>query len=298
MENFPTFHYNAGYSPPYCIFQMQIAPPQSLIQALKRVMRPMVRLMLRKGITYTYFADMLKGIFVEIADNEFKIDDKPQSDSRISLLTGVHRKDVRRLRHQSLAHGSDLPEAISLGAQLVGTWTSQPPFCKADGEPVPLARLASAGGDASFESLVACVSKDIRARVVLDEWLRIGVAILDDQDLVHLCVNAFIPRGGFDEKAAYFAHNVHDHACAAVHNLTSDGPAFFERSVHYDALTPASVVQLREQTSRKGMELLLALNQQAADFERSDAASEEQHQRITVGLFFYTEASEESEAGS
>ena len=298
MENFPTFPYNVGYSPPNCIFQMQIAPPQSLIQALKRVMRPMVRLMLRKGITYTYFADMLKGIFVEIADNEFKIDDKPQSDSRISLLTGVHRKDVRRLRHQSLAHGSDLPEAISLGAQLVGTWTSQAPFCNADGEPVPLARLASSGGDASFENLVACVSKDIRARVVLDEWLRIGVAVLDDHDLVHLCVNAFIPRDGFDEKAAYFAHNVHDHACAAVHNLTSDGPAFFERSVHYDALTPASVVQLREQTSRKGMELLLALNQQAADFERSDATSEEQRQRITVGLFFYTEASEESEAGS
>lgn len=272
---------------------MQIAPPQSLIQALRRVMRPMVRLMLRKGITYTYFADLLKGIFVEIADNEFKIDGKPQSDSRISLLTGVHRKDVRRLRHQSPAHGSDLPEAISLGAQLVSTWMSQSTFCKPDGQPLPLARLASAGGDASFENLVASVSKDIRARVVLDEWLRIGVATLDDQDRVHLCVNAFVPRSGFDEKAAYFAHNVHDHACAAVHNLTGDGPALFERSVHYDALTPASVVQLREQTSRNGMELLLALNQQAADFERSDAASEEPRQRITVGLYFYTESSDE-----
>ena len=41
------------------------------------------------------------------------------------------------------------------------------------------------------------------------------------------------------------------------------------------------------------MELLLALNQQAADFERSDAASEEPRQRITVGLYFYTESSDE-----
>ncbi|MCB1888266.1 MAG: hypothetical protein KDH20_11725 [Rhodocyclaceae bacterium] len=258
-------------------------------------MRPMVRLMLRKGVTYTYFADMLKGIFVEIADAEFKIDGKPQSDSRISLLTGVHRKDVRRLRHEARDAGTDLPEAISLGAQLVSTWMSQTPFCRPDGTPIPLARLASAGGDLSFEHLVACVSKDIRARVVLDEWLRIGVARLDDDDCVHLCVNAFVPRGGFDEKAAYFAHNVHDHACAAVHNLTSDGPAFFERSVHYDALSAASVVQLREQTSRKGMELLLGLNQQAADFERKDATSEEAMQRITVGLFFYSEASDDSQ---
>ncbi len=274
---------------------MQLAPPPSLILALKRVMRPMVRLMLRKGITYTYFADLLKGIFVEIADAEFKIDNKPQSDSRISLLTGVHRKDVRRLRSEARDSGSDLPPAISLGAQLVSTWMSQAPFCLPDGSPVPLARLASAGGDLSFDSLVACVSKDIRARVVLDEWLRIGVAELDDDDRVHLRVNAFVPRSGFDEKAAYFAHNVHDHACAAVHNLTSDGPAFFERSVHYDALSPASVVQLREQTSHKGMDLLLALNQQAADFERKDAGSEEDMQRITVGLFFYTERAEKQD---
>jgi len=273
---------------------MQLAPPQSLIVALRRVMRPMVRLMLRKGVTYTYFADMLKGIFVEVADAEFKIDGKAQSDSRISLLTGVHRKDVRRLRHETHESDGDLPEAISLGAQLVSTWMSQAPFCRPDGEPVPLARLASAGGDLSFESLVACVSKDIRARVVLDEWLRIGVARLDDDDRVHLCVNAFVPRGGFDEKAAYFAHNVHDHACAAVHNLTSDAPPFFERSVHYDALSPTSIVQLREQTSRKGMDLLLGLNQQAADFERRDASSEAEKQRITVGVFFYSEPADDN----
>lgn len=269
---------------------MEIAPPPSLLSALKRVMRPMVRLMLRKGITYTFFADMLKGIFVEIADNEFKIDGKTQSDSRISLLTGVHRKDVRRLRHLERDSGSDLPASISLGAQLVSTWMTRPGYCQPEGTPRPLHRLASAGGDNSFESLVASVSKDIRARVVLDEWLRVGVARLDEQDLVHLCVNAFVPRDGFDEKAAYFAHNVHDHACAAVHNLCADGPAFFERSVHYDSLSLAGVSELREETARCGMDLLLQLNHQAGELEARDAARDEVKQRITVGVYFYTEA--------
>lgn len=270
---------------------MQLAPPPSLISALQRVMRPLVRLMLRKGITYTYFADMLKGIFVDIADAEFKLDGKDQSDSRISLLTGVHRKDVRRLRHEPQPPAGDLPELISLGAQLVSTWISQAPFCKSDGTPQPLARLGSAGGELSFDNLVACVSKDIRARVVLDEWLRIGIARLDADDTVHLCANAFVPRDGFDEKAAYFAHNVHDHACAAVHNLTAEGVPFFERSVHYDALSSGSVAQLREHTSRGGMELLLALNQMAADLERSDATTPLPRQRITVGIYFFTEHS-------
>ncbi len=87
--------------------------------------------------------------------------------------------------------------------------------------------MASVGGDRSFDALVAKVSTDIRARVVLDEWLRLGVVRLDEQECVHLEAQAFVPQKGFDEKTAYLGHNLHDHACAAVHNLTSEGPAFF-----------------------------------------------------------------------
>ena len=252
-------------------------------------MRPLVRLMLRKGVTYTVFADLLKEVFVDVADREFRLDDKAPSDSRISLLTGVHRKDVRRLRTEDDTASMALPENITLGAQLVNAWTSNPPFCKAAGQALPLPRLASVGGDVSFDALVAQVSTDIRARVVLDEWLRLGVVRLDEQDCVHLEAQAFVPQKGFDEKAAYLAHNLHDHASAAVHNLTAQGQPFFERSVHYDALSPASVEVLRETVASEGMQALLGFSRLAADLENGDLSSLDPRQRITIGLYFYTE---------
>ncbi|AIL63676.1 DUF6502 family protein [Pseudomonas alkylphenolica] len=263
--------------------------PPSLLSALRRVMRPLVRLMLRKGVTYTVFADLLKEVFVDVADREFRLDDKAPSDSRISLLTGVHRKDVRRLRKEDDTASMALPENITLGAQLVNTWTSNQPFCKAAGQALPLPRLASVGGDVSFDALVAQVSTDIRARVVLDEWLRLGVVRLDEQDCVHLEAQAFVPQKGFDEKAAYLAHNLHDHASAAVHNLTAQGQPFFERSVHYDALSPASVEVLRETVASEGMQTLLGFSRLAADLENGDLSSLDPRQRITIGLYFYTE---------
>ncbi|WP_160109457.1 DUF6502 family protein [Pseudomonas izuensis] len=265
--------------------------PASLLKALRHVMRPLVRLMLRKGVTYLVFADLLKEVFVEVADREFRLDDKAPTDSRISLLTGVHRKDVRRLRDTSDPISSTLPENITFGAQLVNAWTNAP-FCDNAGQPLPLPRLASVGGDRSFDALVAKVSTDIRARVVLDEWLRLGVVRLDEQECVHLEVQAFVPQKGFDEKTAYLGHNLHDHACAAVHNLTSEGPAFFERSVHYDALAPMSVEVLREAVASEGMQALLSFNRLAAELEFKDLPSPEPRQRITVGLYFYTEASD------
>lgn len=269
------------------------SPPSSLLRALRHVMRPIVRLMVRKGVTYTYFSDMLKGVFVEIAEREFRLDDKPPSDSRISLLTGVHRKDVKRLREDAEEEAGALPEAVSLGAHLVSTWLTVAPFCKPAGTALPLPRLASTGGNRSFDALVAHVSKDIRARVVLDEWLRLGIVRLDEDDTVHLQTNAFVPQAGFDEKAAYFGHNVHDHACAAVHNLTTDGRSYFERSVHYDALTRASIERLREAVSTEGMQTLIAFNALAAELEEKDPPAEDAAQRMTIGLYFYSEASAE-----
>ncbi|WP_060510149.1 DUF6502 family protein [Pseudomonas sp. NBRC 111124] len=266
--------------------------PPSMLSALRRVMRPLVRLMLRKGVTYTMFTDVLKEVFVDVAHREFRLDDKVPTDSRISLLTGVHRKDVRRLRSEHEASIATLPENITLGAQLVNVWTRCAPFCTASGQALALPRLASVGGDCSFDALVAKISTDIRGRVVLDEWLRLGIVRLDDQDCVHLETQAFVPQKGFEEKAAYFGHNLHDHACAAVHNLSGEGLPFFERSVHYDALTPASVDMLREAVSKDGMQTLLAFSRLAAELENTDVPSHEQRQRITVGLYFYTEATD------
>lgn len=263
--------------------------PPSLLSALLRVMRPLVRLMLRKGITYTVFADVLKEVFVDVADREFRLDDKAPSDSRISLLTGVHRKDVRRLRQDGEAAIQALPDNITLGAQLVNLWTNCQPFCNERGQAMALPRLASVGGDCSFDALMAKVSTDIRARVVLDEWLRLGVVRLDEQDCVHLEAQAFVPQKGFDEKAAYLGHNLHDHASAAVHNLTGEGQPFFERSVHYDALAPVSVEALREAVAGEGMQMLLGFSRLAADLEARDLPTLDQPQRITIGLYFYTE---------
>ena len=268
------------------------APSRALIRALLQVLYPLVRFMLTKGVTYPFLADLLKGVFVEAADREFRIADRPQTDSRISLLTGVHRKDVRRLRKAVQEPGEATPAAVSLGSQLVAAWTGLAQFLDQDGHPLPLPRLASSAGELSFEGLVAGVSKDIRSRAVLDEWLRLGVVRIDDQDRVVLNIEAFVPQKGFEEKMFYFGHNLHDHAAAAAHNVLGESPPFLERSVHYDALGPTSIRALAELAERAGMQAALTINRKAMELEKRDAASEEPKQRITFGIYFYSAPAE------
>ena len=265
------------------------APSAVLVRALRKVLRPLVRFMLAQGITYPYLSDLLKGLFVEVAERDFRLDHKPSTDSRVSLISGVHRKDVSRLRQRLQTETAIEPAVVPRGAQLVAHWMSNPRYLLPDGQPRPLARLVSEGGELSFEALVSGVNSDIRSRVVLDEWLRLGVVSLDDNGWVRLNTAAFVPTRGLEEKAFYFGHNLHDHAAASVHNLLGEQPAFMDRSVHYNALSPASVEQLARLSEQWAMKALLAINQAAMEAEARDRSlhPEQANQRFTLGAYFY-----------
>ena len=264
-------------------------PSPVLVLALRRVLRPMVKLMLARGITYPYVTDLLKALFVDVADKDFRLDEKQPTDSRVSLVSGVHRKEVNRLRQEMASDAEIVPSVVSLGAQLVAVWLGSAQYLDENNRPKPLTRFVSEGGDMSFEALVAGVNSDIRPRVVLDEWLRLGVVHYDEQHRVCLNVAAFIPAEGFDEKAFYFGHNLHDHAAAAAHNLLGVGKPFIERTVHYDALSADSVAALAEHSGQVGMEALLAINKSAMALETADASDTAPRQRMTFGIYFYAE---------
>ena len=264
-----------------------MAPTATLIRALRQVARPLVRLLLARGVTYPQFAELMKGVFVQVAERDFRIPGKAQTDSRVSLLSGVHRKDVRRLRAAASDDSSVTAKSVSLGAQLVGAWTGLRRFQDKQGRPLPLPRLASQAGGASFESLVERVSKDIRARPVLDELLRLGVVRLDAEDRVVLNAEAFVPRGGEDEKLVYFGRNLGDHAAAAAHNVLGEPSPFLERSVHYDALSAASIRELATLAESGGRAAVQALNRRASALEERDAARPGERHRFTFGVYFY-----------
>ena len=262
-------------------------PSRPLLAALRSLLRPLVRLLVARGVTCPMLASLLKELYVEVADREFGTAGQPPSDSRVTLLTGVHRKDVKRLRAAPAQAGGEIPETVALGAQIVAAWSAR--FRDAKGRPRPLPRLESRGGAESFEALVAGVSTDIRARAVLDAWLTLGVAELDEDDRVVLRAAAFVPTRGFDEKVFYLGHNVGDHVAAAAHNLLGGRPPFVERSVHYDSLDSASVERLAALAEQTGMKALQAVNREAMSAEARDRKSGAPKRRITFGIYFFSE---------
>lgn len=253
--------------------------------AIVRILRPLVGLLLEHGLTYSWLSNLLKSVYVDVAEREFKLPGKVQTDSRITLLTGVHRKDVRRLRQTPLTDAPP-PPSVFLGAQLVALWTSERRFLDRSGAPKALPRLPHKNR-VDFEDLVTSVSKDIRPRSVLDEWLRLGVVQVDEQDRVCLKTEAFIPARGLEEKTFYLGRNIHDHLAAARYNVQGNTPAMLERSVYYDQLTPRSVEALAELSEREAMRILKTINAKARRLQARDRGKKNAGQRMNFGVYFF-----------
>jgi len=267
---------------------LPLAPRPSIVAALRRLLRPVVRLLLSNGITFPYLSDLLKLVYVETAAKEFGLGVRRLTDSRITLLTGVHRKDVRRLRRQSTPEPIP-PSDLTLGTRIVARWLGDPVYVDAGGAPRPLLRTAHRGGVDSFAALVEKVSTNVRPRSVLDELLRLGVVEMDAEDRVHLVARGFVPAKELDAKAFYFGEALHDHLAAAVDNLDGRKRPWLERSVYYDELSPAAVMQLGEKAEQLSMQVLQQINRDGMALEASDPPPPERRMRMRLGVFFYAE---------
>ncbi|MCW3478453.1 DUF6502 family protein [Neisseriaceae bacterium JH1-16] len=258
------------------------------IATVEHVLQPLVRLLLDHGVGFPSLIELLKATYVRVADRHYKLQSKEQTDSRLSLLTGVHRKDVKRLRDG--VDQEKLVLEVPLAAQVLGRWTGDARYLNEQHEPLVLPRFSREGGEHSFESLVESVSKDIRPRSLLDEWLRSGVVMLDAEDRVHLAPHAAVPAESLADKLEFFGRNVHDHMAAISANLRESPSPFMERCVFYDGLKPAQVAELRALAERRAMEALLEVNRQARTMIESNAEDSTATERFNFGVYFYHEA--------
>jgi hypothetical protein len=260
-------------------------------------MRPVVRLLLNKQIVYPVLNKLIKLLFVDVAERDFIIGGRRQTDSRISLLTGIHRRDVKRIRCE-IADDKPISGIASLGALLVSRWIADPDFVDEEGRPRVLQRASGPDGRSSFEALVRSVSKDIPASSVLDEWLRLGVVSQDDEHRIRLRVGAFVPEHGMEEKLHFFGRNLRDHVAAGSHNLLGEQPPFLDRSVFYDKLSSESAEKLTRMAREEGSALIWRINQRALELQIADEGSVTATHRMTFGAYFYSKDEHEDAKGN
>ena len=252
---------------------------------------PLVRLLVARGVTYQATAEMLKRVYVLAARTQLK-PGEGETGTRLSLLTGLNRKEIRRL-----TEGETKPvetEGItSHAAAIHAVWTSQRRFRDRNGMPRVLPRHAR-DRQASFDELVRQITTDHRPAALLEELTRLRLVDVDTEGNVALRANPFLSRASFKDRLGPFAENLEDHAEAAVTNVLAEEPPFLERSVFSDELSEESAAKLHELVRKRWREIHDEVIAEAIAREKQDRADGKPgDSRIRMGMYFYSQTKDD-----
>ena len=215
--------------------------------------------MIAQAITFPAVSQLLKSLYVEVANAHLLLAYRRATDSRVSILTCIHRGEVKRFTEENVAHIEEVPAAVSLGAQFVARWISDSTYLDAKKNPLPLARHASDGGKLSFESRSRHHSPRYPFAADARRMVTSRRGELDARDRVCLKTKAFVGKGS-EVKAFYFGQNLHDHIAVSVNNMLGEQASQLERSVYYHRLTPASIETLKKLSAILGMVTIQEVN--------------------------------------
>ncbi|MDE2423831.1 MAG: hypothetical protein KGN31_06425 [Betaproteobacteria bacterium] len=260
--------------------------PELVLKQTLIIMQPLILWLLRSGVRHPEFSVAIKQVFLEQASQELTRLGVKQTDSALSLLSGLHRKDVRALipvLQELVNSGGDRPRELlgkpTLPSQIMTRW-----LASGWQDSLPLT------GDArSFEKLVRQVSSDVHPRSVLNELERLGMVETDDQQ-VRLLRDAFVPDPTMVEAGNLLAGSTADHLSAGVHNLSDiDEHKFLEQSVFADGLSKESIVELEKLAKALWLQVMSSLIEAAVPLSDKDEPNGGD-QRIRIGMFCYSES--------
>ena len=249
------------------------------ISALRDILKPLAKNLISREITLPVLVALIKESLVDAAEKDRQ--EIKKTDSRISLITGVHRKDVRKIRELGYKTINDK----TLNARVLAEWTGNRNYTDPNGSPKKL----RPSGPNSFEQMVSSISTDIRPRTLLDEWITLKKVTLDDEGSISLDLINYAPSESDDELLHFFGKNIGDHISSATNNIEKNKKKMFERASYGDQFSEESIKTLESLAEKYAMNALLKINKKAFELSKKDSKKVGNKYRFRFGSYFYNE---------
>lgn len=250
-------------------------------------MLPLARMLLALGVGYREFSEITKSSFVAAASRDYGLRGRPTNTSRVAVMTGLTRKEVKRLKDE-LARPIKSPSKMGPASMILHFWHKDPDFLSREGDPLDLAKE---GAKPSFQALVKEYGGDVPAGAILNELKRTGCVIEVPSGRLRVIDRYFVPVGAeqkFIDAVAFSLENICDTMAKNVASHHSD-KVMFERHVWSDRLRETQQRQFEELSVTKARALLEMLDDWLAANEDPSPPTDRDTEpgRIGLGVYYF-----------
>lgn len=256
----------------------------SLINASTRILRTLVKILLRNGIDYGTFAEVIRKVYVDVAFDHINASGKRPTISGISAITGLTRKEAKRLKELDIPQSDLTHQRYNRAIRVISGWLNDSRFLDAKNQPL---RLPVDEGENSFANLVKSYSGDIPPSAMLTV-LEASNSVVRDRDFVRLIQHAYIPGSDPVEKIDILGADVAELIETINHNLSSPADQLlFQRKVSNKRVKPDAVPAFKKLATQKSQELLEELDNFLSKNETTDTNAN----YVALGIYYAEEIS-------
>ena len=215
---------------------MRDSVKNGLLAAYSKLLRPLIRILLRHGVTYAELSEVVKTVFVNVAAQEFRVPGKKMSKARIAIVTGLTRKEVQRLTSPEQKEKFQLRTNLSRIGRVLTGWHTDPEYTGPYGLPLEVRYDSDNPKDVTFVKLVQQYSGDMTPRAMLDELLRVGAVVETDHNWFKVIRREYVPQTLEPDFLERAGRGIHDFIHTVEENLerTEGEPGRYERTVRAD----------------------------------------------------------------
>ena len=266
----------------------------AVLTACRQFMRPIIQLLIRHGVGYREFSEICKALFVDVASSEYGLRGRKTNMSRVAVMTGISRKEVRKIR--------DTPELDMLASVsrvrrpelVLSIWHNDPDYSDSKLDPK---RIRFDGPGPTFRDLVTRVGGDIPPKAMLNELIRAG-SVIEEGEKLRVVSRSYIPEPNDPEAILVAGDAIKDLVSTIHHNLgcADSGTRFFERRVYSEKLFGEQRLRFRKLATERGELLFRDLNSWLSERDSSRESlqrhgnDDESAPRLGVGLYFFDES--------
>ena len=266
---------------------------RDLLAGFRRILRPLVRILLRNGVNFLEFAEVAKAAYVEVAAMDFPVSDRRMSQSRIAIVTGLSRKEVARvITDEGKDHSEEDESKFNRVIRVLAAWHMDSEFTGPYGIPLEL-EFENDSGKPSFQTLVRKYSGDMPARAMLDELLRVEIVHQDSTTgLLKVLGRTYIPERLSLESIDHLAKVVSHLAETLDNNLKLDETqkGLFERTVETDRpVVWPDVWTFDEYVRDRCPQLLEEFDAWLLSRSKLERAQSEDRVKVGLGMYIFVE---------
>jgi len=272
------------------IAPMQEQLKQQVLDAFLLVMRPIVRILLRYGIGYREFVEVAKTAYVDVSSSDFGLRGRPTNISRVAVMTGLTRKEVKRLRDKIESGDSRISVKTTPLADVLHHWHGQDEFTDAAGRPLP---LPFSGEGTTFAGLVKKYGGDIPAGAMRTELTRVGAIREDSNGQLEVLDRVVVPDSDHDGLIAALVHGAYALLSNIAHNSDPDrdDDQMANRFAYTQAVTIDRTTQIRRVAKDRIVEFAQSIDDIFMAYEALHERSiqEDEGSPVAVGVFYFEE---------